>query len=101
MAGDSQAVAVSRLRGKPAGSGYSVAFTQNKGYLKGSESVTVRCGVDSGRVEIKLLYGGGWENPLGSAITAEQDAIAFIRKHSNELNYGVQKGKNVITMVKY
>ncbi len=70
------------------------------GRTSGGEPITIRCSVRGSRVEITLLYGGRLENPLDSAAPTERDAFSFIRKNSDELSYGVNDGKNSLTVVK-
>ncbi len=75
-------------------------FVIAAGRTGGGEPLNVRCGVNGIRVELTLFYGGNLNNPLESPTPAEHDALVFVRKYSDELNYSVREGKNVLTLVK-
>ena len=61
--------------------------------------ITVRCNVYDRRVEVRLIYSGNLNDPRETKDENELNALAFITKNSEELNYNTQDGKNVLTLI--
>ena len=64
--------------------------------------ILVRCAVEeqTGQVTVSLLYPGPQEDPLTQLTSVQEDAVAFIRRSVDALQYRYQDGRNVIILQK-
>ena len=78
------------------------AFALAVSRQEGRGEILVRCTVDdkARQVTVSLLYGGAGVNPFEQMTSIQQDAVAFIRRSVDELQYRYQDGRNVISLQK-
>ncbi len=76
--------------------------------LKGSGEIVVRCAVDdevadmasAKLVTVSIVYAGSQENPLEECAPTQQEAVAFMRRAMDVVEYFYQEGKNEICLRK-
>ena len=78
------------------------AFVLCASRVSGRDELIVRCAVASGRrdVELTLLYGGLAESPLQPRTTADGDAIDYIKRSLDSVEYRFADGKNNLILRK-
>lgn len=78
------------------------AFALVAGRLENRGEILVRCAVEqqSGQVAVSLLYPGPQEDPFAQLTSVQEDAVAFIRRSVDTLQYRYQDGRNGITLQK-
>ena len=78
------------------------AFALVAGRQKGQKEILVRCAVQERErlVTVSLLYAGPQMDPFVQLTNPQQDAVAFIRRSVDQLQYRYQDGKNHLSLQK-
>ena len=78
------------------------AFALVVGRQGNQGEILVRCRVEerTGQVTVSLLYQGPQENPFSQLTSVQEDAVSFIRRSVDTLQYRYQDGRNIIVLQK-
>lgn len=78
------------------------AFALVVGRQGNQGEILVRCRVEerAGQVTVSLLYQGPQENPFSQLTSVQEDAVSFIRRSVDTLQYRYQDGRNIIVLQK-